>query len=206
MYFTTFTKDIYFSVKVAQLCLTLCDPMDCIVPGILQASILEWVDVPFSRGSSQPRDWTTVSRTAGRFFTAEPSGKPKKTAVGSQSLLQGIFLTQEWDQDLKNLNKWLITFQSVRPRWIHWRINSAKCLRKKFTNYLQSLSEEREGILSNSFYEASISLVAKPDNTLHAKTTTKRPLSWEPLSRVRLFATPQTTQSVEFSRPEYWSG
>ena len=180
--------------------------MDCIVPGILQASILEWVDVPFSRGSSQPRDWTTVSRTAGRFFTAEPSGKPKKTAVGSQSLLQGIFLTQEWDQDLKNLNKWLITFQSVRPRWIHWRINSAKCLRKKFTNYLQSLSEEREGILSNSFYEASISLVAKPDNTLHAKTTTKRPLSWEPLSRVRLFATPQTTQSVEFSRPEYWSG
>ena len=193
-------------VKVTQSCPTLCDPMDCIVPGILQASILEWVDVPFSRGSSQPRDWTTVSRTAGRFFTAEPSGKPKKTAVGSQSLLQGIFLTQEWDQDLKNLNKWLITFQSVRPRWIHWRINSAKCLRKKFTNYLQSLSEEREGILSNSFYEASISLVAKPDNTLHAKTTTKRPLSWEPLSRVRLFATPQTIQSVEFSRPEYWSG
>ena len=43
-------------VKVAQSCLTLCDPMDCVIHGILQARILEWVDFPFSRGSSQPRD------------------------------------------------------------------------------------------------------------------------------------------------------
>ena len=101
---------------------------------------------------------------------AEPQGKPKNTGVGSQSLLQWIFLTQEWDQDLKKLNKWFITFQSNRPRWIHWWINCAKCLRKKFTNYLQSLSEERrEGILSNSFYEASISLVAKPDKNITRK-------------------------------------
>ena len=41
-------------VKVTQLCLTLCDPMDCIGHGILQAGILEWVAFPFSRGSSQP--------------------------------------------------------------------------------------------------------------------------------------------------------
>ena len=39
------------------------------VQGILQAKILEWVAVAFSRGSSQPRDWTCVSRIAGRFFT-----------------------------------------------------------------------------------------------------------------------------------------
>ena len=45
-------------MKVAQLCLTLCDPLDYIVYGILQARILEWVAVPFSRGSSQPRDQT----------------------------------------------------------------------------------------------------------------------------------------------------
>ena len=42
-------------MKVAQLCLTLCDPMDCTVHAILQARILEWVAVPFSRGSSEPR-------------------------------------------------------------------------------------------------------------------------------------------------------
>ena len=57
-------------VEVAQSCLTLCDPMDCIIHGILQARILEWVAYPFSRGSSQPRDQTQVSRIAGRFFTS----------------------------------------------------------------------------------------------------------------------------------------
>ena len=43
-------------VKVAQSCMTLCDPMDYTVHGILQARILEWVAFPFSGGSSQPRD------------------------------------------------------------------------------------------------------------------------------------------------------
>ena len=60
-------------VLVAQSCLTLCDSMDCSPPDsvhrILQARILEWVPIPFSRGSSQPRDGTPVSCTAGRFFT-----------------------------------------------------------------------------------------------------------------------------------------
>ena len=43
-------------VKITQLCLTLCDPMGYTVHGILQTKILKWVAVPFSRGSSQPRD------------------------------------------------------------------------------------------------------------------------------------------------------
>ena len=43
-------------MKVAQLCLTLCDPMDYMIHGILQAGILELVAFPFSKGSSQPRD------------------------------------------------------------------------------------------------------------------------------------------------------
>ena len=54
------------SEDCAQLCLTLCDPMDCSPPdssvyGILQARILEWVAISYSRGSSWPRDWTGVS-------------------------------------------------------------------------------------------------------------------------------------------------
>ena len=61
-------------VKAAQSYLTLCDPVDCSPPvssvhGILQAGILEWVAIPFSRGSSQPRDRTQVSHIADRFFT-----------------------------------------------------------------------------------------------------------------------------------------
>ena len=66
---------------MARSCPALCDPMDCIPPGsyvhgILQARILEWVVIPFSRGSFQPRGWTQVSCTAGRFFTVWPPGKP----------------------------------------------------------------------------------------------------------------------------------
>ena len=61
-------------VLLAQLCPTLCDPKDCSPPGssvheILQARILEWVAIPFPRGSSQLSDHTQVSCFAGRFFT-----------------------------------------------------------------------------------------------------------------------------------------
>ena len=60
--------------SVAKLCPTLCDPMDCSllgssVRGIPRARILEWVAIPFSRGSFWPRDWTQVSCIAGGFFT-----------------------------------------------------------------------------------------------------------------------------------------
>ena len=64
-----FYSVFFFStVKVAQSCPTLCNRMDYTVHGILQARILEWVAFPFSRGSSQPRERTQVSRIVGRFF------------------------------------------------------------------------------------------------------------------------------------------
>ena len=60
-------------VKVAQLCPTLSDPVDWGLPGssirgILRARILEWIPIPFSRGSPQLRDQTWVSHIAGRPF------------------------------------------------------------------------------------------------------------------------------------------
>ena len=65
---------------VTQSCPTLCNPMDSSPPGssvhgILQAKILEWVAFLFSRGSSQPRDRTQVSRIAGDSLSSEPPGK-----------------------------------------------------------------------------------------------------------------------------------
>ena len=56
-------------MKVTQLCPTLCNSVNYTVHGILQARILEWVAVPFFRGSSQPRDRTQVYCIAGGFFT-----------------------------------------------------------------------------------------------------------------------------------------
>ena len=87
-------------VKVAQACPTLCHPMGCIVPGILQARILEWVAFPFSRVSSQPRIEPRSPSLQADSLPAEPQGKPKHTGVGSLSLLQQIFLTQESNQGL----------------------------------------------------------------------------------------------------------
>ena len=71
--------------EVAQSCPTLCDPMDCSPPGssvhgILQARILEWVAIRFSRGSFPPRDRSWVSCTAGDSLPSEPSGAGKHLA------------------------------------------------------------------------------------------------------------------------------
>ena len=68
-------------VLVAQSCLTLCNLMDCSprwnsVCGVLQARILEWVAIPFSRVSSWPRDWTQVSCLQADALLSVPLGKP----------------------------------------------------------------------------------------------------------------------------------
>jgi len=78
-------------VLVAQSCLTLCDPMDCSPPGpsvheIFQARILEWVAISFSRGSSQLRDRTWVSCTAGRFLT-DWATREAPTCLGNHLIL-----------------------------------------------------------------------------------------------------------------------
>ena len=79
---------------VAQLCLTLCDPMDCKLPGspvqgILQARILEWIAIAFSRGSSRPRDRARVACIAGGFFTISAT----RDAVGGDGLVTKSCLT-----------------------------------------------------------------------------------------------------------------
>ena len=92
--------------EVAQLCPTLCDPMDYSLPGfsihgIFQARILEWVTISFSRGSSRPRDWTWVSRIGGRHFNLWAT-----TGMGCHFLLQGIFPSQRSNPCLWCLLHW----------------------------------------------------------------------------------------------------
>ena len=68
--------------EVTQSCWTLCNPMNCSLPGffvhgIFQARILEWVAISFSRRSSCPRDWTWASRIVGRrFYRLRHQGSP----------------------------------------------------------------------------------------------------------------------------------
>ena len=82
--FSLVTVFQYMLCLVTQSCLSLCDPMDCSPPGssvhgTSQARILEWVAMPSSRESSQPRDWTQVSCIAGGFFYhLNHQGSPKQ--------------------------------------------------------------------------------------------------------------------------------
>ena len=96
-------------MKVAQSCPTLWDPTNDTVHGILQASILEWVAFPFSRGSFETRSSTFQAD----FLPAEPQGKPKNTGVSSLFFLQGIFLTQESNQGLLHCRR--ILYLSGEP-------------------------------------------------------------------------------------------
>ena len=91
-----------YKVKVAQSCLTLYNPMDYTVHGILQARIQEWVAVPFSRGSSQPRDRTLISCIEGQFFTSWAGFFTSWATMEAQEYwsgylipFPGIFPTQE---------------------------------------------------------------------------------------------------------------
>ena len=72
---------MWYKIRGTTLCYTMdCSPPGSSVHGILQARILEWDDIPSSRGSPWPKDQTYFSFTfyiAGRFFTAEPPGKPQ---------------------------------------------------------------------------------------------------------------------------------
>ena len=108
-----------------QSCPTLCDPMDCSLPGssvhgIFQARVLEWVAIafstrktpwtaafqaPLSMGFSRQEYWSGVPLALQvESLPAEPQGKPKHTGVGSLSLLQGIFLiyTMKYCSTIKN--------------------------------------------------------------------------------------------------------
>ena len=76
--------------EVTQSCPTLCDPMDCSLPGssvrrIFQARVLEWVAIAFSRGSPWPRDWTWLSHTVGRRFTVWATREDHLNLITSQS-------------------------------------------------------------------------------------------------------------------------
>ena len=116
------SKEVHACTKSLQLCLTLCNPMDCSRPGssvhgIVQARILEWVAMAFTRGSSWPRDWTCISKsvalTGGFFTTSVPweaqivaqlcptlcnpmDYSPSSSSVYAVSFSRGSFQPRDW--------------------------------------------------------------------------------------------------------------
>ena len=71
----------FYVVLAVQSFPTLCDPAGSFVHGILQTSILEWVAIPFFRGSSQLRNRTQISFIVGRFFTVRATREARALSV-----------------------------------------------------------------------------------------------------------------------------
>ena len=100
----------------------LCDPLDYTVHGILQARILEWAVFPTSPGDLpnpgiEPRSPSLQAVS----LPAETPGEPKNTGVGSLSLLQGIFPSQELNQSLRHCRRILyqLSYQGSPPVYTH---------------------------------------------------------------------------------------
>ena len=108
-------------VKVAQSHPTLCNPMDYTVQRILQARILEWVAIPSSRGSSQPRDQTQVSPLQVDSLPAEPPGKPIKR--------------RNWASNLRRLKG---RATSLKKKKIWWVQRQAALLLRRLQGNLKS--------------------------------------------------------------------
>ena len=102
-------------MKVGQSCPTLCNPMDYTVHGILQARRLEWIATP----GIKPRSPTLQADS----LLAEPQGKPKNIGMGSLSLLEWIFPTQELNQGLLH-HRWILHQLGYQGKpIIHYTIN-----------------------------------------------------------------------------------
>ena len=116
-------------VRVAQWCPTLCNHIDCSPPGssvcgILQARILEWVAISFSRGSSWRRDWTWVSCITGRFFTIWATSESESHSVVPDSL-QPHGLYSPWNSPAQNTRLGSLSLlqgtQRLNPGLLHCR-------------------------------------------------------------------------------------
>ena len=110
-----------------QSCLTLCNLPGSSVHGILQVRILEWVAIPFSRGSSWPRDWTHSSCITGRFFTTESQRK----------LILGHYSSIKKNELLIHATKWIHLKQTgwmkeARATKTIWPKKNQKQKRKSF--------------------------------------------------------------------------
>ena len=114
----------FMKVKVAQSCPTLCDPMDYTVHEILQARILEWVAVPFSRGSSQPGIEPRPPALQADFFFYQLSHKGSPllyTSLQKKSLIWSLFCSnfQNGTQDLRPS---VIRSQAAHVSWLYFLV------------------------------------------------------------------------------------
>ena len=178
----------------------LCDPMDCSLPrssihAIFQARVLEWVAISFSRGSSQPRDQTWVSRTVGSRFTIWATRGNWAESTCSNYFLSLPFLWFEDEKEMATPNLHSC-FSLLFCLWT-LRINSANGLEIKSTESQSSLTvtnvtEEHYGnytcVAANNLgmTNASLVLFSKYANLLSGEPTQENQLEASPVENLKI--------------------
>ena len=132
-------------VLFAQSCQTLCNPTVCILPGssvhgILQAGILEWVAISFSRGSSQPRDQAHISCIAGRFFTIWATWKAHNTVHTIRNLnIHWKDWCYSWSST--SLVTWCEETTHWKRPWCWERVTAKEGAGKGWDGWMESLTQ-----------------------------------------------------------------
>ena len=193
------SEDWKVKVLVTQSCLTLCNPRECSPPGssvhgISQARILEWVAIPFSRGSSRPWDQTQVSRIAGRFFTVWAPRKSNSEDYRSY-----------YENQLSVFRATYILFGSFYVLALGLTWISCWCSSWLLKQFHFPLIISQWLPISKLPQPQNIYLIKMCSHSMVPKSYEKK-WKWKLLSDVWFFANPWTIQSMEFSRPECWSG
>ena len=104
-----------------------CNPIDCSPPGspvhrILQAKILEWVAISFSRGSSWPRNWTQVSCIADRFWTNWATREAFSFISYSYWILFPLFTKNFYSLQLGHINFYRAFYNSISQSQMLWSL------------------------------------------------------------------------------------
>ena len=192
--------------EVAQSCLTLCDPMDCSLPGFsihgtFQARILEWVAISFSRRSSWPRDWTWVSCTVSRRFTI--------WARREVHLCQSVLLIFSYKSCIVYglTFKSLIHFESI----LMYGVKKCSAAAAKLLQSCPTLCDPIDGSPPGSPVPGILQARTLEWVAISFSSAWKWKVKVKLLSCVWLLATPwaaahQAPPSMGFSRQKCWSG
>ena len=189
------------NVKVGQWCPTLWDCMDYTVHGILQARILELVVILFSRGSALSRNWTTVSCIAGRFFTSWAIREPQEHGISLHLFVSSlIYFVRAFKFSAQRS---FVSFSSVQFS------------RSVMSDYLRPHESQHArlpcpsptpGVHSDSRPSSRWCHPAISSSVVPFSSCPQSLPASESFPMNQLFATAWTLQSMEFTRPEYWSG
>ena len=163
-------------------------PQGSFIHGIIQKRILEWIAMPFSRGSSWPRSWTWVSHIAGRFFTVWTTREAGY--IKNEKCQRSLLYAGQYFYALQSHCPYPSNMFYVPHGWSLWNVSSELYFPLNF-GWVHP-----EGNTSRKNEDRKINMVVFTPATISQSMLVMTP--WT--------VTHQASLSMEFCRQEYWSG